>query len=159
LIIWAIRRPLIAVEQSGLKWCASSVEQQTREISTVAFSFDERRTSVALALKAMVAQSHLNGKTRKEFTIRQLAEIVELALMLTRDLENLLLEELPSRQLGSTHPSAIAHRVTKPGCAPPCEPESATASRTRFSSDSRSSVLTISSVSCSVGTFMILPLR
>jgi len=82
LIIWAIRRPLIVVEQSGLKWCASSVEQQTREISTVAFSFGGRRTAVALALKAMVAQFHLNGKTRKELTIRQLAEIVELALML-----------------------------------------------------------------------------
>ena len=58
------------------------MEQQTREISTVAFSFGGRRTAVALALKAMVAQFHLNGKTRKEFTIRQLAEIVELALML-----------------------------------------------------------------------------
>lgn len=80
MIIWAIRRPLIAVEQSGLKWCASSVEQQTREISTVAFSFDERRTSVAPALS--------DGRTvPPEFTIRQLAaEIVELALMLTRDL-------------------------------------------------------------------------
>jgi hypothetical protein len=72
-----------------------------------------------------------------ECVVRQLAEIVKLALMLIRDLENLLLEELPSRQPGSTHPSAIAHRVTKPGCAPPCEPESATASRTRFSSDSK----------------------
>jgi len=56
------------------KWCASSVEQQTREISTVAFSFDGRRTSVALALKVIVAQAHLNGSQTPK-AARQMQEL------------------------------------------------------------------------------------
>ena len=63
------------VEQSAIEnGVPARWSSRHEKLSTVAFSFDGRRTSVALALKAIVAQSHLNGRQAPK-AARQMQEL------------------------------------------------------------------------------------